>query len=285
MEAENLASSDDRERSDACPDLQRTMKALLTTILGAALLLQPRVSSAGDGKNAELPCPDEAKAKDDFVKGRLAYRRGNYEKAIIKWQDSYAACQRPLTLFNIGNAYERLGDYEGALENLQKYRPHAEKHERADLDSRIAKLEARVAKQKEEERKAKEEALRKQNQAPQPQPPRDEGTGVLTWAGWITGGVGVAALVGGTVTGILALSLDGDLADRCAAGTCPTGSASDIDRLGALSTATDVLLIAGAALTAGGVLMLVLDPHGPFTTSVGLSVAPGLYGATLQQRF
>jgi hypothetical protein len=81
----------------------------------------------------------------------------------------------------------------------------------------------------------------------------------------------------------LALSLDGELADSCADGSCPADRGEDIDRLGTLSTATDVLLVLGGVLTAGGVVMLLVDSSTEPSPSVGLTLGPG--GASLRGTF
>jgi hypothetical protein len=95
--------------------------------------------------------------------------------------------------------------------------------------------------------------------------------------------VGLAALAGSAVTGIWALSLNGDLSDSCAEGNCPSGTGEDIDRMETLAVATDVLLVVGAALTVAGGVLIVIDQTSE--TSVGLSVGPGTYGASFRQSF
>lgn len=235
------------------------MRALCISFLTAILLLSFN-ASAGDRKEN---CPNKTKAKRTFDAGHLAYRRGEYEDAILKFQDSYANCEKALTLLAIGNAYERLGDLKAALKHLEKYQPSAEKREREEIANRISALKSRIEEQDKTDaaRRAKEEALRKaekerqqQEEATKPRP--------LLWTGWITAGVGVAALAGSAVTGGLALSLDGDLARTCVGGRCPTDRGEDVNQLARLSTATDVLWISGAALTAGGVAMLLLSRSG-----------------------
>ena len=122
-------------------------RGLFRVLLAATIAVGGTFSPSEATAQSPKACPDKDKAKRDFVKGRLAYRRGNYEEAILKWQDSYAACAKPLTLFNIGNAYERLGELKAALKHFEQYRPVAEKHEHADLDSRMATLRSRIAEQ------------------------------------------------------------------------------------------------------------------------------------------
>ncbi len=122
-----------------------------------------------------------------------------------------------------------------------------------------------------------------------PPPPPEEGTGALTSAGWIASVAGVAALAGGAVTGIWALSLDGELADDCTDGICPTDRNGDIDRLDTLTTTTDVLLGLGVTITAAGIVMLLVDqpssPQGVDSTVLGFSLGPGRLGATVGRRF
>ena len=256
------------------------MKALLVALVAATLASAGGTASAEQGK-----CPDKAKAKLAFDAGHLAYRRGAYEEAILKFQDSHGLCEKALTLLAIANAYERLGDLDAALEHLERYRPHADKTEQGEIDTRIATLKGRIdeqkkeAKRREEEEQKKEAKRREEEEArrkPAPVRAPEEPAGrPLMWAGWISGGVGVAALVAGAVTGGLALSLDGDLSDTCVDGSCPSDKGEDIDRLTTLSTATDVLLVVGGTLTAGGILMLALDASSDSSPSVGITLRPG----------
>jgi hypothetical protein len=84
-------------------------------------------------------------------------------------------------------------------------------------------------------------------------------------AGWITGSVGAASLVAGTVTVLMRNGRRTDLANKCLPnGNCPAsnfpGTSLD-DQKGTISdltTASNVLLWGGGALLAGGVTMIVL---------------------------
>jgi hypothetical protein len=91
------------------------------------------------------------------------------------------------------------------------------------------------------------------------------------------------ALGASVVTGASALSLDGDLSDSCVDGRCPTDKGEDIDQLGTLSTATDVLLVLGGSLTAAGIAMVLVDASSDSSPAVGMTL--GLGGATLRGRF
>lgn len=103
---------------------------------------------------------------------------------------------------------------------------------------------------------AKEEhafALKKVEAAPVTGAPEEKksGPGILPW---IVTGVGVAALGTGTVTGIIALNKTKDIENNCPGNVCPRRYDLDSKRSQASSfvTMTDVLIISGSVLTAGG---------------------------------
>ena len=78
---------------------------------------------------------------------------------------------------------------------------------------------------------------------------------------WIVMGIGGAMLLGGAVTGIVALGKTNDLEDRCPGDVCPRTLDLESERSSAKTfvRVTDVLLIAGAATTLGGLGWLLLS--------------------------
>lgn len=136
--------------------------------------------------------------------------------------------------------------------------------------------------------------------APSPPPPAqaaetESGSGTLRTAGMISVGAGALLMAGGAVTGIWALSLDDELDADCPDGHCAKDRAEDIDRLERLTTTTNVLLGAGAAVGLGGLALWLLDdsnsaaaarsaPKAP-KSDVALVVSPGFVGANLAGRF
>lgn len=100
----------------------------------------------------------------------------------------------------------------------------------------------------------------------------------LKAAGWATLGVGAAVLVAGAVTGGMSLSLENELAPDCAENGCPPGKTSDRDRMDQFALATDVLIGAGAAVAATGIVLLVLGIHKNKTSveTTTVKVAPCL---------
>ena len=79
--------------------------------------------------------------------------------------------------------------------------------------------------------------------------------------GWITLGVGGAGLAFGGVTGLLLVSKHGSLANSCSGSVCAASKQSDVSSFNSLRTLSSVGLIAGAALSAGGAVLLLTAPH------------------------
>jgi len=126
---------------------------------------------------------------------------------------------------------------------------------------------------------------------PEQEPAADGGPSGLRTGGWVMVGVGGAMLIAGAVTGALALNLDDELYNDCPDGHCTSDRQEDIDRLGALSAVTDVMLFAGGAVAATGAVLLIVDAargkESADDDAVGVTPAfgPGFGGATIRGRF
>lgn len=120
------------------------------------------------------------------------------------------------------------------------------------------------------------------------------GTGMRT-TGYIVGGVGVAALIGGGVTTIMGLGLSSDMDDRCPDGRCEYFDADqkkdfedDKQQMETLGTMTTALYIGGGVLAATGVTLWILGGKNS-DERVALQVTPsvglGLSGFVAEGRF
>jgi tetratricopeptide (TPR) repeat protein len=220
-------------------------------------------------QNDDVACKDRRGAKKDFNKGRLAYRRGDYEEAILKWQESYASCAEPLIHLNIANAYERLGDLKPALSHLKMWRQVAPLREHSELDARIKAMEDRIA-QQDRDALAAQNALRPPPPPPAvPQPPPSTSTSrKKTWnvVGFSLVGVGGAAAIAGVVMDIVAASSRPDEATACTdtAGRllCRESQRDEIESSNTLALAGDITWIAGAVVAATGGTLLLLNATG-----------------------
>lgn len=76
----------------------------------------------------EAPAEGEAAqpdARELFLRGQAAYERGDYEDAVAAWEAGYALDPRPLLQYNLGQAYERLGELPKAVGAFEAYLEHA----------------------------------------------------------------------------------------------------------------------------------------------------------------
>ncbi len=90
----------------------------------------------------------------------------------------------------------------------------------------------------------------------------------LTPTGWVTASVGAATLIAGTVTWLARNNRRSDLEHKCPDEVCTVGAyknAADMDSakssVQTLTTATNVLMISGAVVLAGGVTLIVVGGH------------------------
>jgi hypothetical protein len=121
----------------------------------------------------------------------------------------------------------------------------------------------------------------------------DSASSGLRTAGLIVGGVGVAALVGGGVTGFIGLGKKSDLDDKCPNDECRYSSPdakssfeSDKNSLATLGNITTALLIGGGVLTATGVTLFVLGaPTENEQVTMTPTLAPGFAGVSAQGAF
>ena len=96
--------------------------------------------------------------------------------------------------------------------------------------------------------------------APTPEPARPAPAQSRSYVGpWITVGAGAALLIGGAVTGVLALNKMSDLEKQCPKDLCVEPDyKTQVSSARTLGTVTDALVIGGATVTVGGLVWLLL---------------------------
>lgn len=96
-------------------------------------------------------------------------------------------------------------------------------------------------------------------------PPAGETTSsgtTLRTVGFVTAGVGGAALIGGVVTGLLAKGKESEALDQCEGTNCEPEAEKSFDSAASLATVTNVLFIGGGVLAAAGVGLIVFGGSG-----------------------
>jgi tetratricopeptide (TPR) repeat protein len=242
--------------------------------------------------------PRERQARALFEQGSLAYEEGRYEEAISAFEQAYGLSARPLLLYNIANAQERLGLLSEALDNIRYYREDAPADEIAVLDRRIRGLEDRVARQQREDdrrradqeqiaRTAAEAAAAAAVRGGGGRGPDEPPAPVLGWTLTIGGGALAAA---GVVFGVLALGARSDAEALCSTvgerTLCPQAADAALSRDSAFSILADVGVIAGAALAGLGLYLVIThDPETPPAATRGASAVRAGDGARLSLGF
>lgn len=111
----------------------------LAVVLG---VVSPR-SALAQGAPASADSPDEAKRKGD--EAMVALR---YQDALEHYQRAYEATKNPALLYNMGRAYEGLGEFPRALDALEEFSEKAPPELKArvpKLDELVRDVQSRVA--------------------------------------------------------------------------------------------------------------------------------------------
>jgi hypothetical protein len=107
--------------------------AVIAVLLGIVVgMTFPRIAFAQNAPTASSDTPEEAKKKGDEAMVAL-----HYQDALAQYQRAYEATKSPALLYNMGRAYEGLGDFPRALDALEEFNDKAP----ADLKARVTKLD------------------------------------------------------------------------------------------------------------------------------------------------
>lgn len=246
---------------------EHVFAVLLTCATAFTFAAPTRAQPATEGEAAVAEESDDARARRLYLQGDRLYAEGAYLAAVEAFQEAYELSRRPLLLFNLANAYERLGRYADASDVLQRYLPYAPAHEQDSLRRRLANLQAL-----EENRRAEEEAAARAAAQPPPEPPpvatepastaapaRHDDTHWMRTTGWVLVGTGAAFLVGGGAAAGVAATARGDADDLCVDEICPVQARDAIDRDTTFSLLADVGIGVGAGALVTGIILLLSE--------------------------
>lgn len=226
-------------------DARRTRQLLV-----AAVAISLAAGPAAAQPPASQATVNTQVAQKHYELGDKLYTVGNYRQALVEFEKAYELAPRPELLFNLARCHEVLGDLERAVATYQGYldkKPDA--RNRDTVKARIKNLQQRIAARP----PARSQSAQSQQAtaATEPPPSRWKRT-----AGWITAGVGAAALVTGVVFGGLAQGKSDAFDDNLTTLNYNELDAIDADGQRFETIQIVTLAVGGAALAAGGGLLL-----------------------------
>ena len=129
-------------------------------------------------------------AKRHFERGEKLYALTRFSEALDEYQKAFEAKPIPDFLFNIGQCYRNLGDYQQAIFSFKKYlKLEPDAPDKDKVDKLIDELE-------EKQERGEGERLVPKKQEPPPPPPPSEHTPIYKkW--WFWTGVAVVGAAGG----------------------------------------------------------------------------------------
>ncbi len=126
--------------------------SFLAAIVSVAVAFAPAAAPPASSAPASDEDAKLKRAEELFNNGRQLFKEGAYESAILAFTESYELSKLPDILYNIGNSYEKIGDFANARKYLDQYRAYAPEKERETLTRRIQNLDARLREQDEKAR-------------------------------------------------------------------------------------------------------------------------------------
>ena len=156
---------------------------MITRLLAILALLFAATSARAEDLSTKA-------AKRHFDRGEKLFALGKFDEALDEYQKAFDAKPIPDFLFNIGQCYRNLGDYQQAIFSFKKYlklEPDA-----PDKDKVERLIDALEEKQ---ERGEGQRLVGKKEEPPPPPPPSEHAPFYKKW--WFWTGVAVVGAAGG----------------------------------------------------------------------------------------
>lgn len=260
--------------------------ALATFAFGS--VFAERTASAEPGPVRALPASSasaQAHAGELFKTSAEAYRQGDFKRTVDLLNEAFTLDPQPVILYNLGRAYEGLGDLDLAIDAYTRYLAADPKaSDRKSLEQRVATLQRQrdekkgLEKQRDDERQraelAAEEQKRAEQRAAQPRTRTPTSTRTRSVGPYIVGGVGLAGLAAGGIVGLMANAKH----DAATTERVQQTAIEQQDQAKSLATISTVSFVVGGVLAAAGVVWWVLDTPPSRGPSTGALAPKGRVG-------
>ncbi len=230
-----------------------------------------------------------------FRESDVHYKRGEFEQAATLLREAYSLHPEPLLLYNLARALEGLGDFEGAIEQYERYLNAESKiADRGAIERRIATLREQVARTAKPPENTDDHTATQVSDtrtgppsgdgsgangdratAIQLDPPPGEMRGKPQRLPWLIAGGGGVVLGGGVLLGYLSQARHDAAVDE----PVQEDAQALQDQAKTFATAANVAYVVGGAAILGGVTWALVtrnkhksDRDAP---RIGLDLAPG----------
>jgi tetratricopeptide (TPR) repeat protein len=157
----------------------------ILALLALLLAVTPRVAHADD--------PATRASKRHFERGEKLFALGKFDDALDEYQKAFDAKPIPDFLFNIGQCYRNLGDYQQAIFSFKKYlKLEPDAPDKEQVEKLIDTLEEK------QERGEGAKLVRKPDEPPPPPPATASAPFYKKWWFW----TGVAVVGAGAGVGV-----------------------------------------------------------------------------------
>jgi tetratricopeptide (TPR) repeat protein len=147
-------------------------------------------------RTAHAEDPAMRSAKRHYDRGEKLFALGKFDDALDEYQKAFDAKPLPGFLFNIGQCYRNLGDYDQAIFSFKKYlKLDPETPKRDAVDKLIEELEDKRERGEGQKRVTQDKQLKEP--PPQPDQPRAADKKPVYKQWWFWAGAGAVAVLGG----------------------------------------------------------------------------------------
>jgi tetratricopeptide (TPR) repeat protein len=229
------------------------------------------MASAAEPPPKPVASPTEAdsvRAKELFDNGRELYLDASYESAISAFKEAYSLLGDPILLYNIGQSYDRLDEFDQAIEYFEYYRAYAPASERDALTEKVESLRRRKLKAQSEDTgtsdpdgSASDDPTR-DNAMDNPAktgPTDTQRQRIYTPLAIALTSVTAVALGVGIGLGVASSNRKNDAEALCMGGVCPVEAQDDLTASRNMAIGADVSFAVTGAAAAGLITVLVIN--------------------------
>ncbi len=231
----------------------RTIRHWSVRVLFAFLFALACVALPASSSFAQSSEERAEKVEQLSAEATEAYRAGEFQKAADLFEEAYGIEPVPNLLFNIARSYEKMENWDQAIDYYEKFvvEEGISKKARKSALGRLSELKDMRARENAES-KDEDKIADSDKSVEDPEETEEPDAGSNT-AAWVAVGTGVALVAGGGVFGLVASGKQSDFEDA----TSRDAKVDARDSGQTMALIADVMYISGAVVTGIGIYLLL----------------------------